>query len=187
MTAVARPVAGEDLLILVDEADHEIGVLSKSEGHLGDGVLHRAFSVFLFNERGEVLIQRRATDKMLWGGFWSNSCCSHPRPGEGTGEAARRRVAEELGMHCQPRFLYKFCYHARFGGVGSERELCHVYAARAAGKVTADPAEIESWRWIAPADLDAEIAAEPARFSPWLKLEWPRIRREFPDALAGGG
>src|SRR5690606_1037381 len=97
--------ASEDLLTLVDASAREIGQAPKPQGHVGAGVLHRAFSVFLFNDRGETLIQQRAPGKMLWGGYWSNSCCSHPRPGETTEEAARRRVREELALECELRFL----------------------------------------------------------------------------------
>lgn len=171
--------AGEDLLVLVDEADREIGTLPKTAGHLGAGTLHRAFSVFLFNDRGEVLIQQRAAGKMLWAGFWSNSCCSHPRPGESVEDAGRRRVREELQVECRLEFLYKFRYQARFGDVGSEHELCYVYAGYPRGALTADPAEIAAWRWVSPAELTREIAADPDRFSPWMKLEWQRITGEF--------
>ncbi len=173
----------EDLLILVDEADREIGTLPKTAGHLGAGTLHRAFSVFLFDTHGSVLIQQRAAGKMLWPGYWSNSCCSHPRPGEAVEVAARRRVREELRVECRLGFLYKFRYQARFGDVGSEHELCHVYAGYPRGEPTADPAEIADQRWIAPQDLARDIAAEPGRFSPWMKLEWQRITADFLEQI----
>lgn len=173
----------EDLLILVDEADREIGTLPKTAGHLGAGTLHRAFSVFLFDTQGSVLIQQRAAGKMLWPGYWSNSCCSHPRPGETVEAAARRRVREELGVECRLSFLYKFRYQARFGDVGSEHELCHVYAGYPRGEPTADPAEVADQRWIAPQDLARDIAAGPGRFSPWMKLEWQRITADFLEQI----
>lgn len=173
----------EDLLILVDEADREIGTLPKTAGHLGAGTLHRAFSVFLFDTQGSVLIQQRAAGKMLWPGYWSNSCCSHPRPGEAVEAAARRRVREELRVECRLSFLYKFRYQARFGDVGSEHELCHVYAGYPRGELTADPTEIADQRWIAPQDLARDIAAEPGHFSPWMKLEWQRITADFLEQI----
>lgn len=178
--------AGEDQVILVDGDDREIGTGPKTACHLGEGRLHRAFSVFLFNDRGEVLIQQRAPGKMLWGGYWSNSCCSHPRPGEAVEAAARRRVREELALDCRLTFLYKFQYQARFGSVGSENELCYVYAGQVAGDahaLVADPAEIAGLRWLQPATLTAEIAARPEQFSPWMKLEWARIGADFPAVL----
>ena len=179
MSQQAPMMSIEDRLVLVDEADREIGTLPKTEGHLGAGTLHRAFSVFLFDEQGAVLIQQRAAGKMLWPGFWSNSCCSHPRPGEAVEAAGRRRVREELNLDCRLSFLYKFRYQARFQDVGSEHELCYVYAGYPRGTLVADRAEIADYRWIAPDTLTQEIAASPGRFSPWLKLEWQRITTDF--------
>ncbi|MBL8201274.1 MAG: isopentenyl-diphosphate Delta-isomerase [Chromatiales bacterium] len=173
----------EDLLVLVDEADREIGTLPKTAGHLGAGTLHRAFSVFLFDEQGRVLIQQRAAGKMLWPGYWSNSCCSHPRPGESVEDAGRRRVREELRVDCRLHFLYKFRYQARFGDVGSEHELCYVYAGYPRGTLVVDPAEIADHRWVSPEELTGEIAARPDRFSPWMKLEWQRITTDFLDQI----
>ncbi|MCL4792565.1 MAG: isopentenyl-diphosphate Delta-isomerase [Gammaproteobacteria bacterium] len=175
MSGLARAAVSEDLLILVDEADREIGTLPKTECHLGDGTLHRAFSVFLFDADGRVLIQERAAGKMLWPGYWSNSCCSHPRPGERTEAAAQRRVREELQLDCRLSFLYKFRYQAAFGSVGSEHELCHVYAGYATGNISTDPLEIAAIRWLTPDELSREIAATPERFSPWMKMEWEQI------------
>ncbi|MCL4779778.1 MAG: isopentenyl-diphosphate Delta-isomerase [Gammaproteobacteria bacterium] len=183
MSGLARAPVTEDLLILVDEADREIGTLPKTECHLGGGTLHRAFSVFLFAPDGKVLIQERTAGKMLWPGFWSNSCCSHPRPGEDTGAAAQRRVREELHVECRLDFLYKFRYQAAFGSVGSEHELCHVYAGYATGDISTDPLEIAAIRWLTPAALSREIAAEPERFSPWMKLEWQQITANYLDRI----
>lgn len=173
------PATEEDLLVRVDAADREIGTIAKTAGHLGAGQLHRAFSVFLFNGAGAVLIQQRAAGKMLWPGFWSNSCCSHPRPGEAVEDAARRRIREELHVDCRLRFLYKFQYQAPFGTVGSENELCHVFAGYPQGALVADPAEIAALQWIPAAELSRSIAVEPGRYSPWMKLEWQRITDEF--------
>ena len=170
---------GEDLLILVDEADLEIGTLAKTAGHLGAGTLHRAFSDFVFNPAGEVLIQQRAPLKMLWPGYWSNSCCSHPRPGETAEIAVQRRLGEELGLACRLSFLFKFIYQARFGTVGSEHELCHVYAGHTRGTPVADPTEISQYRWVTPQQLTQDIETHPECFSPWMKQEWLRIDADF--------
>ena len=121
---------GEEL-ILVDRADNEIGFISKADAHDGAGVLHRAFSLFLFNDAGELLLQQRAPGKRLWGGYWSNSCCSHPRWGEDIDAAAHRRLGEELGIRATLRPLFKFQYQAHFGERGSEHELCTVYVGSA--------------------------------------------------------
>lgn len=173
----------KDVLILVDEQDNEIGSGKKVDCHLGTGKLHRAFSVFLFNPEGKVLIQQRNRDKMLWGGYWANSCCSHPRLGEQTKDAAHRRIHEELGVECELTYLYKFVYHAQFGTVGSEYENCWVFAGHFNGNVHADPDEISDWRFVTPDELTAEINANGNIYSPWLKLEWQRIRAEFLDQL----
>jgi len=177
-------VSSEDeLLILVDEHDREIGHLDKAACHDGEGVLHRAFSLFVFNRNGELLLQQRSAGKRLWPLYWSNSCCSHPRLGENTPDAARRRINEELGVDCELRYLYKFVYHANFGSVGSEYENCWVFAGHFDGEVKADPEEISAWRFVTPAELTAEIEADGNRFSPWLKMEWEKIRAEFLDTL----
>jgi isopentenyl-diphosphate delta-isomerase len=172
-----------DSLILVDEQDREIGTSSKPDCHRGDGLLHRAFSVFLFNTKGEVLLQQRSDKKPLWPLYWSNSCCSHPRLDEPVQQAATRRVREELSAHCTPRFLYKFRYQARFGDAGSENEYCWVYSAVYDGPVDADPSEIADCRYIDPKALSAELAQNGEAYTPWLKLEWKRISEDFLDTI----
>jgi isopentenyl-diphosphate delta-isomerase len=169
----------------VDDDDREIGFASKQDCHEGDGLLHRAFSAFLFNAAGELLLQQRSALKPLWPGYWSNSCCSHPRQGETVAAAVRRRTREELGLVCEPRFLYKFTYHAPFGDAGSEREFCWVFAGRHHGEVVVHPEEIAAVRYLAPDALTAEMAAAPEQFTPWFKLEWQQIRRDhLADILA---
>lgn len=170
-------------LILVDEQDREVGFSSKSGCHDQDGILHRAFSVFVFNAAGEVLLQQRAAGKRLWPLFWSNSCCSHPRRGESMEEAVRRRLAQELRIRCTLTYLYKFEYHARFGDEGSEHELCSVFAGYSEDPVRANGTEVNACRFIAPGDLDRELLESPQHFTPWFKLEWPRVR----EALASEG
>lgn len=174
----------DDLLILVDEHDREVGHLDKAACHVGKGVLHRAFSIFIFNDRGELLLQQRSPEKRLWPGYWSNSCCSHPRVGEDLAGATARRLHEELGLSSDLHYLYTFTYHASFGEEGSEHEVCSVFVGRSENQtVDANSHEIASWRWIAPADLEAELARKPDRFTPWMKLEWPRVQTAFRDAL----
>jgi isopentenyl-diphosphate delta-isomerase len=166
-------------LILVDAQDREVGYRSKAECHDGDGVLHRAFSLFVFDRRGRVLLQQRSAQKRLWPLYWSNSCCSHPRRGESMEQAANRRLYQELGLRADLRFLYKFTYHATYGEVGAEHELCWVYAGTTHEEVRANMNEIAAWRFVAPETLDAELRVAPERFTPWFKLEWNRIRAEF--------
>jgi isopentenyl-diphosphate delta-isomerase len=180
-----NPVAADtDALVLVDESDRNLGTLSKSLCHQGRGVLHRAFSLLIFNSRGELLIQQRAASKRLWPMYWSNSCCSHPRAEENLEIAMQRRLSEELGIGCTLRFLYKFQYHAQFDETGAEHELCSVYVGRSDGPIRAEPLEILDWHWIAPDALNREMAAHGGRkFTPWFLLEWARIWRDHPQAV----
>ncbi len=180
-----RVVSSEDeTLVLVDARDRPIGTLDKSACHDGAGRLHRAFSTFVFNPRGELLIHQRHPDKRLWPSYWSNSCCSHPRAGEAIASAVTRRVRQELGLAMQLTFLYKFEYRATFGDLGTEHELCHVYAGVTADTPVINTTEIAAWRWIGMTDLDAEMAARAAQFTPWFHLEWQALRSEHADALA---
>ena len=163
-------------LILVDADDQPIGHASKADCHDGEGQLHRAFSLFVFNEQGELLLQQRARSKRLWPGYWANSCCSHPREGESMERATERRLHEELGMRCPLRYVFKFEYHANYLELGSEHELCWVYVGVCTMPVQANANEVEAWRFVTPDELDREIAAHPERFTPWLKLEWQQLR-----------
>ena len=181
----AEVVSSEDEpLILVNSADEAIGSLAKSACHDGDGILHRAFSLFVFNPAGETLLQRRHADKRLWPGFWSNSCCSHPRRGEDLIDAVRRRARDELGLAVQLEFLYKFEYQASFADVGSEFELCSVFLGWSSDRPRINSTEIADWRWLRPAALEREIERAPELFTPWLKLEWQRLCDDFSDRFA---
>lgn len=177
MTAIVS--FADEPLILVDENDRELGHMPKEKAHLGGGVLHRAFSLFIFNGKGQVLLQKRAPEKMLWGGYWSNSVCSHPRRGEDMDEAVQRRLLEELGIECDLTFLYKFQYQAPFDDVGSENELCWVYAGKSDDPVTANENEIAEWKWVDADRLADEIAAAPDSFTPWMKMEWQELQGKF--------
>ena len=171
-------------LILVDADDNEAGFLSKAVCHDGDGVLHRAFSLFLFNDAGELLLQQRSESKRLWGGYWSNSICSHPRRGESMDVATRRRLLDELNIEAELEFVYKFDYQAKFGAAGSENELCHVFLGRAPDGIQPNESEIAAVRFIAPADLDREFAEQPESLTPWFKLEWQALTNRYRDKLA---
>jgi isopentenyl-diphosphate delta-isomerase len=180
-----RVVSSEaEELILVDANDDETGFLSKAECHDGPGRLHRAFSLFLFNEGGELLLQQRAPSKRLWPGFWSNTCCSHPRRGETMEVATRRRLRDELNIGASVEYVYKFQYRAEFGDAGSENELCHVYLGRAPALVRPNEHEIEAIRFVSPRELADEFEAHPERFTPWFRMEWQALTTEHADRLA---
>jgi isopentenyl-diphosphate delta-isomerase len=177
-------VSSEDeALILVDADDREIGSMTKARCHEGDGALHRAFSLFVFNRAGELLVQQRSAGKKLWPLHWSNSCCSHPRHGETTDEAIHRRLAQELGIRSELHFLYKFQYQARYQDVGSENEICSVYLGVSDDEVRPNRHEISAWRWIGAERLDEEMRSNPASFTPWFTMEWQRVRPRYRDLL----
>jgi len=171
-------------LILVDDRDCELGALDKGLCHDGDGILHRAFSLFLFNPEGGLLLQQRAADKRLWPMFWSNSCCSHPRRGESMSIATRRRLADELNIDATLEFVYKFSYQARYGDAGSEHELCSVYLGRCRGEVIANRSEIAAIRYVNSEALADELRRSPELFTPWFKMEWDQLCNEYAEALA---
>jgi isopentenyl-diphosphate Delta-isomerase len=173
-------------LILVDDHDREIGYQGKADCHLGFGVLHRAFSIFVFNEDNELLLQQRSPSKMLWPGYWSNTCCSHPRRGEDIVDAVTRRLKQELGFTCPLEYLYKFKYQAQFGAVGAEHELCSVYFGRYDGPVDVNVTEIAAWRFVGVAALEQELKRAPDTFTPWFKMEWVHIRANYLDGMLAG-
>ncbi len=173
-----RPVSfNDEALILVDAQDNIEGYDSKANVHGGQGRRHRAFSIFLFSEAGEVLLHRRSADKPLWPGYWTNSCCSHPRRGESYAEAARRRLDEELGLSTRLHALYRFEYRAQYQDKGSEHELCSVFVGRyeRALPIHVNPLEIAEYRWVPAVEIDAWIVSEPESLTPWFLQEWKRL------------
>lgn len=170
-------------LILVDDQDNILGYKSKADCHNGEGILHRAFSLFIFNDKNELLLQKRAAGKRLWPKIWSNSCCSHPREGESYEYAADRRLKEELGLETELDYLYKFKYHATWKNEGSEFELCSVYIGKSNESVRVNKTEIDEWKFINREELDKELKRNAANYSPWLKLEWLEIRDKFWDRV----
>ncbi len=185
MSEKNRIVSSEDeQLILVDAADNEIGHLSKALCHDGGGVLHRAFSLFLFNASGELLLQKRSENKRLWPGFWSNSCCSHPRRGESMAVATTRRLNDELNIDTSLEHVYQFCYTAAFGEAGSENELCHVYLGKVDGELQPNDSEISSVRFVAADRLEQELTDSPQRFTPWFKQEWQELNENYRECLS---
>jgi len=162
-------VDARETVVLVDERDREVGQAPKLEAH-ANGALHRAFSVFVLNARGEVLLQRRADAKYHSGGLWTNTCCGHPRPGEDVADAARRRLREEMGFDCALEPAGTFLYRADVGAGLTEHELDHLFTGRHDADPSPDPAEASEWRWQLPDDALAEAEAHPERFTPWFPL-----------------
>ncbi len=172
-----------ELLILVDSQDRELGHLDKAACHNDSGVLHRAFSLFIFNSQGQLLLQQRAADKRLWGGYWSNSCCSHPRKDETMQQAVSRRCEQELGFSTPMQFVYKFEYQAKFDNKGSEHELCSVFIGRFDGAPDVNATEVSDWRWIDSEQLNRELNDPDNLFTPWLRLEWQTLNDDYSNLM----
>lgn len=164
-----------DKLILVDEEDNTIGFEEKLNCHLGDGKRHRAFSVYILNNKNELLIQKRADDKLLWPGYWANSCCSHPRKGESRVDAAKRRLIEELGFTCDVKMLFKYKYQAKFKNVGSENEYNAVLFGIYNGEVKPNPSEVAEWKWVSLNWLKKDIINNKNKYAPWFLIALPNF------------
>ena len=166
-------------MVLVDPEDRPVGTCEKLEAHR-QGLLHRAVSAFVFDRAGQHLLQRRARDKYHSGGLWSNACCSHPRPGETTDAAVARRLQEEMGLSIPLEHRLVFTYRAELGNGLIEHEVDHVYTGRFNGTPRPDPSEVSDWRWVAPAQLERELADSLEEFTAWFRLLYPQVHRITP-------
>lgn len=158
-----------DEVVLVNDQDEIIGTMEKMEAHQL-GLLHRAFSILIFNARGEMLIQKRAASKYHSAGLWTNACCSHPKPGETMELAVNRRLLEELGIHCKLDFVYKFSYRAEFTSGLIENEIDYVYLGIFDGNPVLNPLEVEDFQFMALPDLKNDIQSHPDQYTEWFKL-----------------
>jgi isopentenyl-diphosphate Delta-isomerase len=156
-------------VILVDEDDSAIGTMEKMEAHR-KGLLHRAFSILLFNSKGELLIQKRAASKYHSGGLWTNTCCSHPLPGESLPLATSRRLKYEMGIVLQPDFAYKFIYKAKLDKDIIEHEMDYVFTGTYNGKPEVNPQEVEDWKFINMKVLKADVQAYPEKYTIWFRV-----------------
>jgi isopentenyl-diphosphate delta-isomerase len=161
-------------IVLVDENDNEIGTGEKLQVHL-EGKLHRALSVFLFNEKNELLIQQRAFSKYHSGGLWSNTCCSHPRPDESAHDAATRRLFEELGIRSPLHKIFHFTYKANLDKQLIEHEFDHVFLGKYQGEVSPNPDEIHAWKWIDLRALKRDMKDRPEMYTFWFKTILTRV------------
>lgn len=167
-----------DRVILVDSEDREIGTEEKMEAHRS-GVLHRAFSAFVVRPDGHMLLQRRAFSKYHSPGLWSNTCCSHPRPGETVLEAANRRMIEEMGMTVNLQPAFSFVYRADLPGQLVEHEFDHVLIGSSEQVPVPVAAEVDDWRWESSDRILSELAKTPDEFTVWFRIALTRVLQHF--------
>jgi len=164
-----------EYVVLVDEQDNPIGTMEKQQAHV-EGVLHRAFSIFIFNSDKKLLLQKRASSKYHCGGMWTNTCCSHPRETENTIDAAHRRLQEEMGMHCELKPIFSFVYKAEFENGLTEHEFDHVFFGESNQTPTLNLEEVEDFRYVGMEELQIEINENPAHFTPWFLIALDRVK-----------
>ena len=163
-----------EFVVLVDEQDNAIGKMEKQQAHI-EGLLHRAFSIFIFNSENKLLLQKRASSKYHCGGLWTNSCCSHPRENENIQDAANRRLVEEMGMQCSLKPIFTFMYKAEFDNGLIEHEFDHVFFGESNQTPNINTEEVEAYRYISMDALQQEIKEFPEKFTPWFIIALDRV------------
>lgn len=169
-----------EFVILVNELDQEIGLMEKMEAHK-KGLLHRAFSVFIFNTEGKMLLQQRADSKYHSPNLWTNTCCSHPRKGESTMEAANRRLKEEMGLQCKVSHEFQFIYKVDLDQNMIEHELDHVFMGVTDDLPVLNSAEVKAYRYEFPAAVAKEMEDQPDRFTSWFKICFKEVLTHLPS------
>lgn len=164
----------EQQVILVNINDEQEGVTGKMQAHT-DGLLHRAFSVFIFNDKGEMLLQQRAIDKYHSGGLWTNACCSHPEPGEDTAKAAVRRLKEEMGFETRLEKAFDFIYKADFENGLTEHEFDHVFIGEYNGRINFAPDEVMDYSFKSMDEISRELKNQPMQYTAWFRLAFPKV------------
>jgi isopentenyl-diphosphate delta-isomerase len=176
VTSESIPTSPAGEIVLVDEHDQPIGVADKLAPHQNGGRLHRAFSVFVFNAAGQMLLQQRAPGKYHFARLWTNACCSHPRPGKDVAAEAAARLHYEMGIDVALNPLFTFIYRADDPVSGlTEHELDHVFVGRFQGAPRPIAVEVMDWKWVDPQSVQADVAAHPAQYTPWFKIVLERV------------
>jgi len=159
----------EELVILVNRFDEQIGTMTKTEAH-EKAALHRAFSIFIMNDKGEIMIQQRAADKYHSPLLWTNTCCSHQREGESNIEAGKRRLEEEMGFRTELKELFSFIYKAPFSNGLTEHELDHVMIGHYNDSPKINLEEVANWKWIKPETVKEDMVENPDMYTAWFKI-----------------
>ncbi|MCU0322892.1 MAG: isopentenyl-diphosphate Delta-isomerase [Chitinophagaceae bacterium] len=162
-------------VILVDENDQQVGLMEKMAAH-EQALLHRAFSVFIFNSEGKMLLQQRALSKYHSGGLWTNACCSHPRPNEAVEHAATRRLNEELGFNTPIIPAFQFTYKAAFDNGLTEHEFDHVFVGKYDGEIHLNIEEAENYGFGLVEDIETDIQQNPTNYTEWFKIAFPKVK-----------
>jgi len=165
-------------VILVNEQDEQTGTIEKIEAHR-KALLHRAFSVFIFNQKGEMLLQQRALGKYHSPGLWTNTCCSHPRPGEEIEEAAGRRLMEEMGIETSLEKIFDFIYRTEFDNGLTEYEFDHVYTGTYNGLLNPDKQEVNDYCFRSMQDIEQDLNQRPEKYSSWFKIAFPLLSQKI--------
>lgn len=167
-----------EYVILVDVNDQEIGKMEKQEAH-EKGLLHRAFSVFVFNEKKELLLQQRALTKYHSAGLWTNTCCSHPRVGETIEQAAHRRLMEEMGFDCELTTKSSFIYKASFENGLTEHEFDHILVGVFNGEINFNPTEVKNFKWITLDELASDLRQNNQNYTAWFKIIFENFQKSL--------
>lgn len=169
-----------EYVILVDENDQELGLMEKIEAH-EKGLLHRAFSIFLFNDKNELLLQKRAHSKYHSGGLWTNTCCSHPRSEESILDASHRRLMEEMGIKSEMKEAFSFIYRAEFDNGLSEHELDHVVIGTFSGEPIVNSKEVADWKYMPMNELEADMKSRPEKYTAWFRIVFDEVHKRLRD------
>ena len=159
----------EEFVVLVDQNDQKLGLMEKQQAHIA-GLLHRAFSVLVFNSKGELMIQQRAASKYHSPTLWTNTCCSHPRDNETYEQAAHRRLEEEMGFDCELEYKFNFIYKAHLENDLIEHELDHVFIGTFDNEPKLNPDEVMAYRWVELDDLKKDMEKNPQNYTAWFKI-----------------
>ena len=162
-------------VVLVDENDNKVGIKEKVAAHLGDGDLHRAFSILVFNDKGETLVTQRSSETMLWPLFWDSACASHPTENEGQEDAGERRLQEELGFSCKLEIADSFQYHEKYQDIGSENEICAILVGEYNGEVHPVAEEVADYKWMSVKEVKDDMVKNPDIYTIWFKIELDRL------------